>query len=299
MNEYLIVNGTLVSWGESNEIIENGALHIRDGKIAGIATTTQLQASYPHLEQVDARGQLVMPGNICAHTHFYGAFARGMAVPGAPMKDFPDILERLWWTLDRALTLEDVRYSALVSMIDGIKHGCTTLIDHHASPNALAGSLDEIASASEMAGVRTATCYEVSDRNGIDEANAGIAENVRFLRQCAEQGEGLIAGSFGLHASLSLSDETLANCVAAARQLETGFHIHVAEHEADEYDSMHKYGKRVVERLAYAGILGPKTIVAHAVHVDSAETKLLLDTGTWVTHQPRSNMNKRCWGSRS
>ncbi len=291
MNEYLILNGKLITLGAENQIVENGGLHIRGGLIAGIDASDALAAAHPNLERINAGGQLVMPGNICAHTHFYGAFARGMAIPGAPMKDFPDILERLWWTLDRALTWEDVRYSALVSMIDAIKHGTTTLIDHHASPNALAGSLDEVAAAAEMAGVRTATCYEVSDRNGLDEATAGIEENVRFIRRCAEQSEGLTAATFGLHASLSLSDETLSACVEAARPLDVGFHIHVAEHEADEYDSLAKYGKRTVDRLAYAGILGPKSIIAHAVHVDAAEMKLLLDTGSWVTHQPRSNMN--------
>ena len=243
------------------------------------------------LEQLDAGNQLVMPGNICAHTHFYGAFARGMAIPGAPPKDFPDILERLWWRLDRALLDLDTQYSALVCLVDAIKHGTTTLVDHHASPSAVNNSLDMIADAVETAGVRAALCYEVTDRNGPEEAEAGIGENVRFLHSLKERNSELLAGTFGLHAALSLSDETLANCVAAAANLDTGFHIHVAEHEVDEYDSLFKYGQRVVPRLAEAGILGPKSIVAHAVHVDAVEKNILRETGTWVTHQPRSNMN--------
>ncbi|UCG25182.1 MAG: putative aminohydrolase SsnA [Chloroflexota bacterium] len=291
MNDFLITNGQLVTWGEDDEIISDGALLVRDGRIAAIGDTLTLVGNHPELEQVDARGQLVMPGNICAHTHFYGAFARGMAIPGPPMKDFPDILERLWWRLDRALLDEDVTYSALVCLVDAIKHGTTTLIDHHASPNAIGGSLDLIAAAVEGAGVRAALCYEVTDRNGREGATVGIQENVRFLSSLGAKQSGLLAGSFGLHASLSLSEETLADCVAAARELKTGFHIHVAEHEADEYDSLYRYGKRTVDRLALAGILGPKSIVAHAVHVDPVEKNLLHDTGTWVTHQPRSNMN--------
>ncbi|GAB4156726.1 MAG: putative aminohydrolase SsnA [Candidatus Promineifilaceae bacterium] len=291
MDELLIVNGKLVTWGQPNEIIENGGLWLREGRIAGMGDSALLQQQHPDTPILDARGQLVMPGNICAHTHFYGAFARGLGIPGPPMQDFPDILQRLWWRLDRALTLEDVHYSALVCLIDAIKHGTTTLIDHHASPNAISGSLDMIAEAVTMGGVRAALCYEVTDRNGAAGAQAGIAENVRFLRSLAENPNGLLAGTFGLHASLSLSDETLADCVAAARDLRCGFHIHVAEHEADEYDARHKYGKRVVDRLAYAGILGPRSIVAHAIHIDAAEMNLLRDTRTWVTHQPRSNMN--------
>jgi putative selenium metabolism protein SsnA len=291
MTSLLIINGRLVTWGETDEIIDDGALLLKDGRIVEIGDSTNLIASHPEVETLDARGQLVMPGNICAHTHFYGAFARGMAIPGPPMKDFPDILERLWWRPDLALFEEDVKYSALVSLVDAIKHGTTTLIDHHASPNAIEGSLDIVADAVEAAGLRATLCYEVTDRNGLAGARVGIAENVRFLKSVQNRDSGLLAGSFGLHASLSLSDETLADCISAASDLDTGFHIHVAEHEADEYDALYQYGRRVVNRLDSAGILGPKTIVAHAVHVDAVEKELLRDSGTWVTHQPRSNMN--------
>ena len=291
MNEILITNGRLITWGDPNDIIDKGGLLLRDGRIADMGDTAALMAKHANVRQLDARNQLVMPGNICAHTHFYGAFARGMAIPGPPMKDFPDILERLWWRLDRALLDIDVEYSALVSLVDAIKHGATTLIDHHASPSAINNSLDQVADAVEMAGVRAALCYEVTDRNGPEGAHAGIEENVRYLYSLQERGSGLLAGSFGLHASLSLSDETLADCVTAVRELNSGFHIHAAEHEADEYDSLHKHGKRVINRLADAGILGPKSIVAHAVHIDPAEMALLRATGTWITHQPRSNMN--------
>lgn len=291
MNEYLIGNGRVVTWVPGEEILEDGGLLVRDGRIAAIGSSQELVAAYPKVTLIDARGQLIMPGNICAHTHFYGAFARGMAIPGPAMKDFPDILERLWWRLDRALLDVDVQYSALVCLVDAIKHGTTTLIDHHASPNAINNSLDQIADAVQMAGVRTALCYEVTDRNGRDGAQAGIEENVRFLHSLKERDSQLLAGTFGLHASLSLGDETLAACVAAAQKLHCGFHIHAAEHEADEYDSLYRYGRRVIHHLADAGILGPKSIVAHGVHIDAAEMNLLKETGTWVTHQPRSNMN--------
>lgn len=291
MEKRLIVNGRLVTWGEPNEIIENGALLVENGRIADIGPGADLIAKYPNVSQLDARGQLVMPGNICAHTHYYGAFARGMGIPGPPPKDFPDILERLWWRLDRALFQVDVKYSALVCLVDAIKHGTTTLIDHHASPMAIDGSLDQIADAVEEAGVRSVLCYEVTDRNGSDQAQEGISENVRFLHGVQERETDLLRATFGLHASLSLSDETLADCVAAAQGLDTGFHIHVAEHEVDEYDSLYQYGKRVVHRLADAGILGPWSIVAHGVHIDADEMMVLRDSGAWVTHQPRSNMN--------
>jgi cytosine/adenosine deaminase-related metal-dependent hydrolase len=141
------------------------------------------------------------------------------------------------------------------------------------------------------AGLRASLCYEVTDRNGQQEAQAGIAENVRFLRKCQEDRNPLLAASFGLHASLTLSQGTLADCVAAAGGLDTGFHIHAAEGIADQEDSLRRSGKRVVKRLCDAGILGPKSILVHCVHVDAWEMEILRDTGTWVTHQPRSNMN--------
>lgn len=262
---------------------ENYALLIRGETIAEVGPTQTLEAKYPAEETLDAAGSLVLPGGICAHTHFYGAYARGMAIPGPAPKDFPEILQKLWWPLDKALDRDSVRLSALVCLVDAIKHGTTTLIDHHASPNFIEGSLDVIADAVEAAGLRAVLCYEVTDRDGPERAEAGIAENMRFMQNSRPR----VAGTFGLHASLTLSDTTLAKCA----QSTAGFHIHVAEHEADETHSLETHGQRVVQRLHAAGILGPQTIVAHAVHCDDAELALLAETQTWVSHQPRSNMN--------
>jgi len=143
----------------------------------------------------------------------------------------------------------------------------------------------------ERAGVRAVLCYEVTDRNGPAGAAAGIGENVRFAYAVAERGGDLLRATFGLHASLSLSDRTLERCVVAAQGAGMGFHIHAAEHEADEYDAREQYGRRVIDRLAALGILGPRSIVAHCVHIDAREMALLRESGAWVTHQPRSNMN--------
>lgn len=288
----LITNATLITWGEPNEIIEGQALYISDGKIAAMGPQAELAARYPEAERLDARGQYVMPGNIVAHTHFYGAFARGMAIPGPAPKDFPEILAKLWWPLDKALDPAAVRASAEVFMVDAIRHGATTLIDHHASPNAIDGSLDLIAEAVDAAGLRGVLCYEVTDRDGPAKARQGIEENVRFIERAREGGVagGRVQATFGLHASLTLSAETLDACREAA-PAGTGFHIHAAEHFSDQYDSLAKSGMRVIDRLQHHGLLGPDSIVAHAVHVDAREVQLLAESGTWVTHQPRSNMN--------
>lgn len=286
----LITNVNVITWESPNRVFPNHAILIEGGRIKEIGTTKALTAKYPKIKPTDAKGQYVMPGGICAHTHFYGAFARGMAIPGPAPKDFPEILKKLWWPLDRSLDADGVRASALVCLVDAIKHGTTTLIDHHASPNFIDGSLDVIADAVDKSGLRGVLCYEVTDRDGVEKANAGIQENVRFLKRLASDPHPRLAGTFGLHASLTLSGSTLQACRAAVPE-GSGFHVHTAEHESDEYDSLQKSNMRVIDRLQKHNILGPNTITAHGVHFDAREMEILKDTGTWLSHQPRSNMN--------
>ena len=286
----LITNATLVTWGTAPRIVADYAIHISGDRIDRIGPSAKLEEDYPRSKRLDAGGQLVMPGSICAHTHFYGAFSRGLSVPGPAPRDFPEILDKLWWPLDRSLRDEDIRYSALLCLVDAIRYGTTTLFDHHASPNAIDGSLDIIAQAVDKSGLRAVLCYEVTDRDGLDKADAGIKENLRFLKRLSAEPHPRLRGMFGLHASLTLSGATLQACRAAAPD-GTGFHIHVAEHEADEYDSLAKSNMRIVDRLLNHGILGPRAIAAHCVHIDAHEMELLREAGSWITHQPRSNMN--------
>lgn len=286
----LITNATVVTWETPNRVLPAHALYLAGDRILELGPSAELENLHPKTRRMDAGGQLVLPGGICSHTHFYGAFARGLAVPEPAPKDFPEILQRLWWPLDRSLLEEDVRCAALLGMVDAIKHGTTTLFDHHASPNSIDGSLDAIAEAIDRSGLRGVLCYEVTDRDGPAVADAGIKENVRFLRRLETSPHPRLAAMFGLHASLTLSGATLQACRAAA-PASAGFHIHVAEHEADEYDSLRKSNMRVVDRLQNHSILGPRTLAAHCVHVDARESEILRETGSWVSHQPRSNMN--------
>jgi putative selenium metabolism protein SsnA len=288
----LITNGILVTWEDVNQILEGRAIRIDEGKITHIGVQKELINQFPDEEILDAHGQLVMPGNICAHTHFYGAYSRGMGIPGDAPSGFVQILEKLWWPLDKALDKKSVIASAQVCILDAIRHGTTTLFDHHASPGFIEGSLDEICNVVDQSGIRASLCYEVTDRNGLDQAEAGIQENARFATKVKKNRplNGRVSATFGLHASMTVSDATLEKSLAAIPD-GIGFHIHVAESEADEYDSLSKYGMRTIDRLNKLGILGPKTIVAHAVHIDTRETEILAEKGVWVTHQPRSNMN--------
>ncbi|HOZ38806.1 MAG TPA: putative aminohydrolase SsnA [Anaerolineaceae bacterium] len=287
----IITNGKIVTWGDPNEIIEDKALLIQDGLIQKIADQAELKAAHPGEEVLDAQGQMVMPGLICAHTHFYGAFSRGMAIPGEPSRNFQEILANLWWKLDKGLDEEGVKYSALALLADATRYGCTTLFDHHASPNCIDGSLDIEAQAVLESGLRASLCYEVTDRDGEEKALAGIRENGRFISGVkAGNYSQMLKAHFGLHASLTVSDDTLEKCLVENNG-RVGFHSHAAEGIVDQEDSLTKYGKRVVERFADAGVLGEETILAHGVHVTPHEIDLLAQSGTWLSHQPRSNMN--------
>lgn len=286
----LVGNGLVITRDEKNSYFENGCVAIKDNVIVEVGSTSELKRKYADAKFIDAQGKVIMPGLINTHMHFYSTFARGMALKDEPPTNFLEILERLWWKLDKVLTLEDVYYSAMVPIIDCIKNGTTTVFDHHASPYAVRGSLAAIAKATKEAGLRACLCYETSDRDGEEIANQGIAENVEFIKYCKENDDDMLKAMFGLHASFTLSDRTLEKCVEAVADTGVGFHIHTAEGIQDVEDSLAKYNKRVVERLADLGILGPKSIAAHCVHVNEKEIDILNDIKANVVHNPESNM---------
>ena len=230
----------------------------------------------------DCSGCVVVPGNVCAHTHLYSALARGMPYALEPPRDFLQVLQRIWWRLDRALDLAGVRASALVGGMDALLAGTTTVIDHHASPNAVDGSLDVIADALEGLGLRSVLCYETSDRDGAAVTQAGLAENRRFLARVEQTRPTLARGLVGAHASFTLSDDTLGACVEAAAEFGVGLHIHAAEDGVDVH---------AVERLEAAGGLDERTLLAHGVHLDEHEASLVARSNAWLAHNARSNMN--------
>lgn len=291
-SQLLVGNGWLITQDDQNPLVENGCVALGNGLIAEVGATAALRSRYPQAEFLDARGRLIMPGLINAHMHLYSTFARGMALNDAPPRDFNEILERLWWRLDRVLTLEDVYLSALVEMIECIRNGTTTIFDHHSSPGAVRGSLFRIAEAARLTGLRSCLCYEVTDRDGAEVADESIQENHEFLASCRDSGsrQSLLRGLFGLHASFAVCDRTLARSKRVAEELGAGFHVHVAEAQSDVEACRHEHGKRVVERFHELGILGEKTIAAHCVHVIDREIDLLESSRTSVVHNPESNM---------
>jgi putative selenium metabolism protein SsnA len=280
-------NGIVVTLGAQNRVIWNGAVVTEGDRIVAVGDAAELRKRFPDAQSVDCEGKIILPGFICTHHHFYSTMARGMAIPGEPASNFVEILERLWWKVDRALLEEDITLSAQIPLIECIRNGTTTVIDHHASPGMPDGSLDLIEAAVRQAGLRACLCYEVSDRNTKGD---GIRENERFIKKIGK-GDGQIAAMMGLHASFTLSDETLETCVGIAKDAGVGCHVHVAEDLADREDSLSKYGMPPIHRLHRLGASGPRSLFIHCVHVDESEMDLLAETNTGVVHNPESNMN--------
>ncbi|MEG0133596.1 MAG: putative aminohydrolase SsnA [Clostridium sp.] len=286
----LVGNGKVITRNNSTPIIDNGCVAIKDKKILEVGNTEELKKKYKEYRYIDANGRLIMPGFINTHMHYYSTFARGMENNSPPAKRFTDILKGLWWRLDKTLTLEDVYYSAMVPMIDQIKNGVTTSFDHHASPYAIEGSLFTIADAAKRVGIRSNLCYETSDRDGKAIMNQGIRENIEFIKHCNKKDDDMIRGLFGLHASMTISENTLDKCLDSIDGLNTGFHVHSAEGIEDLEDSREKYGLGVIERWYKSGVLKEKTIAVHCVHVTEEEMDMLREKDAIVVNNPQSNM---------
>lgn len=284
----LLLTGATVVRSLHPPIVLRGDVQVSGGRIEAVAAGLDAPGG---TQRIDCGGCLIVPGNVCAHTHAYSALARGMPYHLPPPTSFLEILQRVWWRLDRALDLASIRASGLFAAREALLAGTTTLIDHHASPNAIDGSLDVLAEAFEEVGIRSVLCYEVTDRDGPERAGEGLEENRAFLRRVAEGRWPLARGMVGAHASFTLSDETLAACVALARESRTGIHVHLAEDRADQADAEARFGRRVTPRLADAGALMDASLVAHAVHLIPAEAELLRAAGVTVAHNARSNMN--------
>lgn len=286
----LLAGGTVVTSLDPPSMIPADVV-VDEGRVAAVAA---VGGGSDHAERLDCTGCIVIPGNVCAHHHVYSALARGMPYRLDPPRDFVETLQRVWWRLDRALDLPAIASSARSAGIDALLAGTTTIVDHHASPNAIDGSLDTLDMWLDRPGLRRILCYEVTDRDGPERAAAGLEETSRRLKE-AHLDETARIGRFmvGAHASFTLSDATLRACVALSNEFDVGMHVHVAEDAADERDAERRFARRVVERLADAGALNERALLAHCVHVDDHEIELIRGAGAWVAHNARSNMNNR------
>jgi putative selenium metabolism protein SsnA len=266
---------------------EAGHVVVEGGRIAGVGPGPAPDVA--GARRLDADGRLLTPGLVNAHAHLYSSLARGIPLARFDPTSFREILEQLWWRLDRALDLEAVYHSALVGALGHLRSGVTAFFDHHASPGAIAGSLSQINRAVSAVGLRADLCYEVTDRGGEREREEGIAENVRFARE--ETGSGFAAAHMGLHASFTLSDATLSRAAERAAELALPFHVHLAEGKEDPLDALQRYGMRTADRLDRFGILSERSLLIHGIQLSQAEIELLAARPASVIHNPRSNMN--------
>ena len=277
----------VITRDEQNPFIPHGGVVYDGATIVTVGDYDELKAVYPQAECIAADGGLIMPALINTHEHIYSAFARGLSLDNYNPQNFDDILSGMWWRIDRALDVEDSRWSAWAAYLDCIRSGVTTIFDHHASYGGISGSLFAIGEVSEQLGLRSCLCFEVSDRNGIAAMREAVAENEAFMKHAA--GRPGLAGMMGYHAAFTLSNETLD--YAASRTLDgCGAHIHVAEGSMDQVHSLSDHGKRIIPRLQAHGLLGKQSIAVHCIHVEENEMDILADTGTMVVHNPESNM---------
>ena len=260
----------------SSGAVKEGSIRVGSKSIEGVG---DLKADRGE-DREDLKGRIVIPGLICYHAHAYSALAFAFHTKQKP-KDFESILKNLWWPLDSMLDREEVYCSGALTAIEYLRHGVTTIFDHHASKNFIRGSLEELKGAFEHAGIRGSLCYEVTDRYGEEKAEEAIRENEDNIKRRG--------GLVGLHASFTLSDETLARCAEIAEKYDTGLHVHLAEGEIDNRDAIARGYKSAAERLDRFGILNENSIVAHCVHVSAEDIGLLKKTN--VATCPGSNAN--------
>lgn len=275
---------------------------VEDGTITEIGKGVAAR----HPSAKSAAGGWLSPGLVCAHTHLYSALARGLLVSIEPSKDFAQQLAHLWWRLDRAIDLPILEASGLAGLAEAAMCGVTAVVDHHAGPEAIDGSLSVLRAAYETVGLRGLVCYETTDRNGMDGARAGVRENVRFAAEidaaraaaakAAAAGRPgaaapLVDGMIGGHAGFTLGEETIEALGDAVRRTGRGSHIHAGEDKYDAVDSRHRFGADLMERWDAAGLLGPKSVVGHGVWLTESEVELVAARDAFLAHNARSNMN--------
>ena len=279
-------DATYIDW--QTLAFQSAHLAVSAGDGGGIRFLNQLplQAELGVEDRIlDCRRSLVTKSFGCGHHHIYSALARGMPAPSKAPHNFSEILEYIWWHLDKSLDTEMIAASALVSALYCAKNGVTFVIDHHASPRAIENSLETIAAAFDRIGLSHLLCYEISDRDGEKTREKGLQETDAFLSSGRQ-------GHVGLHASFTVGDELLRRAVDLAYRHSAGIHVHVAEDAVDQELCLKQYNKRVVQRYADAGVLDlSKSIFSHCIHLDAKEKNLIRRSAVYVAQNTESNLN--------
>lgn len=294
MKDIIIKNVRVFQTQPPFEILEGVDVVIENGIITdvGVGVGEGIEAK----KTICGKGKTLIPGNVCAHHHYYSGLSRGMLISAGPQTDFIQVLKEWWWRLDRGLQKESVYYSSLICSLDAISQGTTSAVDHHASPSFIEGSLSEIARGMEEIGIRGSTCYEVTDRNGgMKEVEEGVKENIRFAKEVDERrakGEKVLCeATIGGHAPFTIPDEGLRMMSEAMDETGRGMHLHCAEDKYDSIWSHHFFNEDIAVRLDRFGLLRPETLIVHGVHFSKEEVELINKRNCFFAVNPRSNMN--------
>lgn len=286
----VIENGLVVTMDKQRRILERGTIAVDNGKITSVGKTGEVVGKRKAERVIGARGRIVLPGLICSHTHLYGILLRGAHLEIDPPVDFSQILQRVWWPMDEAMTTSDAYASALVGCLDFLKTGTTCFADTYSGPNSIHLSLDHIAKAVKQVGIRGILAYEATERHSAEEGAKGIEENVRFIEKIGKGREKKVRGMFSIHASFTVSDQLMKSVRQLADKYKVPLTIHTSEGLGDLYHNIEKHGKRTVERLHDVGVLGPDAVLAHCVQLNDDEINIVRKTGAKVAHNPMSNM---------
>lgn len=284
MSDHYILTNAIVSDGYSF-LRENAALEIKAKKILRIGDTKEFLNS--GVEKIDLEKRLILPGLLNPHHHLYSALATGLA-PAGPTEKFSQILENLWWRLDRSLDAASIYYSAVSGLMQSARYGVTTVIDHHASMRAVPGSLNIIKKAFEAVGLKGLLCYEVSDRMGSSALKEQIDENIDFWSGNRDSDH--IHGLFGMHANFTLSERSM-KMISEAKPERLPVHIHCGEDISDLEFCRELGYAGPVDRLAEFGLLSADTLLAHCIHLSEQDYDLLEKVGPVVVSNPESNAN--------
>lgn len=270
--------------------VEDGCILIEGETIAfvGRFPGPEIEAD----EIINLTGKTVLPGMINAHTHLYSAMALGMPAPAIQPVNFRQILENIWWTLDRALDRELLTASFEAGLLECLKAGVTTIFDHHSSPNCPTGSLALLAETAGRFGINISTAFEITDRNGPDLFLRGLQENLAAMDQFS--GNPHVRPLCGLHASMTLSDASLKKIrkELSSRQ-NWGIHVHVSEDKSDEADAKKQGYVSALKRLEHFGLLNHNSILAHGLHFLANDIPALTEAEARLIHNPTSNANNR------
>ena len=287
----LIEGGIIITMDKDRRVVENGYIVVDDKKIVAVGKWDDVKNEASDVEEkIVLKKRIIIPGIICSHTHLYGILLRGAPLKTKPSTDFMQILQNVWWFEDEAMNYDDAYGSALAASYEMLRSGITLFADTYSGPNSIEGVLDHIERGVREVGIRGILAFESTERRSKEEGDRGIQENVRFIKKLSNNKDDMIFGMYSIHASFTVSDEHIKKVLEYAEKYPAPITIHTSEGLVDLYHNLERYGKRTVERLYDVGLLGPRTVLAHAVHVNDDELRLIQKTNTKVAHNPMSNM---------